>query len=177
MPTIVDGAAGRHGRLYGRFVEPAAEQRGLDPRELRAWRGLIETTALLVRRSDQVLLADSGLSGSDYPVLVTLHELGDETIRMAELAERIGWEQSRLSHHLARMERRGLVRRRPHAVDRRGFEVSLTADGREAFLAAVPAHSGFVRQHFADVLSVPQLDALADVMDTLARHLASTAPA
>lgn len=156
-------------------MQTASDEGGLDPLELRAWRGLIETTALLRRRSDQLLLADAGLSGSDYPVLVTLHELGDDTIRVAELAERIGWEQSRLSHHLARMERRGLVSRVPHAVDRRGFEVVLTRLGRDTFLTAAQGHSRVVRSIFADVLTVPQLEALSEVMDTLAHHLAATA--
>ena len=156
-------------------MQADADESGLGPLELRAWRGLIETTAQLRRRSDQLLFADSGLSGSDYPVLVTLHELGDDTIRLAELAERIGWEQSRLSHHLTRMERRGLVGRRPHAADRRGSEVVLTGLGRDTFVAAAKGHSGVVRTLFADALTVPQLEALADVMDTLARHLEATA--
>jgi DNA-binding MarR family transcriptional regulator len=99
---------------------------GLNAVELRAWRGLIETSALLRHRLDRLLLADSGLSGSDYPILVTLHEVDTPTLRVSELAERIGWEGSRLSHQLARMERRGLVRRTPHPSDRRGWEVGLT---------------------------------------------------
>lgn len=139
--------------------------------ELRAWRGLIETTALLRHRSDQQLMADSGLSGSDYPVLVTLHERGGSAIRSTELADLIGWEQSRLSHHLARMERRGLVSRRPCAADARGSEVLLTSAGRSTFLAAAPAHSDAVQRLFADALTPAQLEALADAMDTLRHHL------
>ena len=81
------------------------------------------------------------------------------------------------SHHFARMERRGLVSRRPHATDRRGSEVVLTTLGRDTFLAAARGHSGVVRTLFADVLTVPQLEALADVMDTLAGHLEATATA
>lgn len=157
-------------------MEPTDGRDGaLDPLELRAWRGLIETTAQLRRRSDQLLLADSGLSGSDYPVLVTLHELGDAAIRSTELAERIGWEQSRLSHHLARMERRGLVGRRRHEADNRGSEVFVTDEGRAVFLAAAAGHSRTVRTLFADVLTRPQLEALADATETLAQHLTSTA--
>lgn len=160
----------------GHVERPTDEGDGaLNPLELRAWRGLIETTALLRRRSDQELLDDSGLSGSDYPVLVTLHELGRDAIRSTELAERIGWEQSRLSHHLARMERRGLVGRRRHAADNRGAEVFITEDGRAVFLAAAKAHSRTVRTHFADVLSRSQLEAVADAMEALADHL-TTAP-
>jgi DNA-binding MarR family transcriptional regulator len=109
-------------------------------------------------------------------VLVTLHELGDATIRSTELADRIGWEQSRLSHHLARMERRGLVGRRRHQADNRGSEVFISDQGRAVFLAAAAGHSQTVRTHFADVLTGPQLEALADAMDALARHLTASAP-
>ena len=148
----------------------------LDPLELRAWRGLIETTALLRYRSDRLLAADSGLSGSDYPVLVTLHERGDEPVRSVDLADLIGWEQSRLSHHLARMERRGLIERRTHKGDGRGSEVHLTAEGRAIFLTASRAHSRAVRTLFADALTAPQLEALADAMDTVRRHLQEDGP-
>ncbi|WP_035855968.1 MarR family winged helix-turn-helix transcriptional regulator [Cryptosporangium arvum] len=143
----------------------------LNPLELRAWRGLIETTALLRYRSDRLLMEDSGLSGSDYPILVTLHERGDEPVRSVELAGLIGWEQSRLSHQLARMERRGLIRRQTHRADSRGSEVHLTAEGRTVFLAAAAAHSRAVRTLFADVLDDRQLEALADAMETVRRHL------
>lgn len=138
----------------------------LDPLELRAWRALIETTALLRHRSDRRLTADSGLSGSDYPVLVTLHERGDEPVRSTELADLIGWEQSRLSHHLGRMERRGLIRRQAHRADSRGSEVHLTPEGREIFLRAAKAHSLAVRRLFADALTAAQLEALAEVMES-----------
>jgi len=156
-------------------VDEAAGAVSLDPVELRAWRGLIETTPLLRRRLDQLLMADSGLTGSDYPVLVTLHERGDRPCRSTELAELIGWEQSRLSHHLARMERRGLIRRVRHHADNRVAEVHLTDEGRAVFLNAAKGHSRAVREHFADVLTVPQLEALAEIMETLQRHLAPPA--
>jgi DNA-binding MarR family transcriptional regulator len=146
----------------------------LNPLELRAWRGLIETTALLRLRSDRLLFADSGLSGSDYPVLVTLYEAGGQPIRSTELAARIGWEQSRLSHQLSRMERRDLIRRYQHRLDNRGSDIHLTDLGRSTYLGATKAHSRAVRTHFADVLTVAQLEALADVMETLARHLAES---
>jgi DNA-binding MarR family transcriptional regulator len=145
----------------------------LDAAELRVWRGLIETSAVLRHRLDRLLLADSGLSGSDYPVLVRLSEAADQVIRSSELAEGIGWERSRLSHQLARMERRGLVERRRHDADSRGSEVRLTAQGRATYLGATKAHSRAVRTHFADVLSDDQINALGEIMDTLARHLAA----
>lgn len=143
----------------------------LSPVELRAWRGLIEITPLLRRRLDQILMADSGLSGSDYPVLVALSERGDHAVRSTELADLIGWEQSRLSHHLARMERRGLVRRRRHEADSRVAEVHLTEQGRAVFFNATAGHSQAVRTYFADVLTIPQMETLAEIMEAIKRHL------
>jgi DNA-binding MarR family transcriptional regulator len=150
----------------------AGRQAGqLNPVELRAWRELIETTALLRQRTERLLMADSGLSGSDYPILVTLHEQGDRMIRATELAALIGWEQSRLSHHLGRMERRGLVRRRTHPADNRVTEVHLTEQGRAVYLGATRGHSQAVRTHFADVLTAGQLESLIEIMDALRGHL------
>lgn len=143
----------------------------LNPVELRAWRGLIETTPLLRQRLDRLLMADSGLSGSDYPVLVTLFERGDRPVRSTELADLIGWEQSRLSHHLRRMERRGLIRRATLEADNRVAEVHLTDQGRKGYLDATRAHSRAVRSHFADVLTTRQQESLIEIMETLRRHL------
>ena len=42
---------------------------------------------------------------ADYDVLVTLSERG--RLRIGELGEALGWEQSRLSHQLRRMRERG----------------------------------------------------------------------
>jgi DNA-binding MarR family transcriptional regulator len=157
-------------------VADDAEPGNLSPAELRAWRGLIEVTPLLRQHLDRLLMADSGLSGSDYPVLVSLYEHGDRPVRSTELADLVGWEQSRMSHHLARMERRGLIRRGRHRADNRVAEVHLTATGRDTFLRAAKGHSRAVRAHFADLLTPAQLDALAEIMDVLRKNLDTTAP-
>ncbi|GAA0576059.1 MarR family winged helix-turn-helix transcriptional regulator [Paractinoplanes ferrugineus] len=153
------------------MVDDLPEPGGLDPLELRAWRGLIEVTPLLQRHLDRLLMADSGLSGSDYPVLVALHERGEPALRSTQLADLIGWEQSRLSHHLARMESRGLVVRSRHRSDNRVAEVRLTEHGRATFRRAAKQHSQAVRTHFAEVLSSAELEALATVMETIKNHL------
>lgn len=144
---------------------------GLTPSELRAWRALIETTGRLRHRLDALLLADSGLSGSDYPILLALHEADTPRLRASQLADRIGWERSRLSHQLRRMERRGLLKRTVDEDDSRGANVSLTRAGERAFLGATVAHSDAVRTHFVAALSDRQLRQLIEIMDTLAAHL------
>ena len=91
-------------------MPPATEPRWLDPVEMRAWRGHLRMSWLLAAAIERDLRR-LGLSHPDYYVLVRLSESPDHRMRMTELAEGIQWSKSRLSHHIDRMERRGLVRR------------------------------------------------------------------
>src|ERR1700716_690672 len=106
----------------------AVARRRMTARELAVWRSLLETTAEL-RRILSTQLQESGVSPADYQVLLALSEADGQRMRSSELAASIEWERSRLSHHLGRMERRGLIRRDDCATDSRGAEVSLTESG------------------------------------------------
>ena len=149
--------------------EMAARQR-LTARELAIWRSLLDTTAEL-RMVLGAQLQESGLSPADYQVLLALREADGMRMRSSELAAAIEWERSRLSHHLGRMERRGLIRRDDCATDSRGAEVSLTERGMAAFRRASAPHLRAIKRHFIDALTPEQLDALADVLQSLQRHL------
>src|SRR5690606_42004443 len=72
------------------------------------------------------------------------------TRRSLDLA--LQWEKSRLSHQLARMEKRGLIERTECAEDGRGQIVGVTDAGRRAIQAAAPAHVAAVRRLFLDAL-------------------------
>jgi DNA-binding MarR family transcriptional regulator len=139
--------------------------------ELAVWRSLLDTTAELRRILGARLLQESRLSPADYQVLLALSETDRRRLRSSELAARIDWERSRLSHHLGRMERRGLIRRDDCATDSRGAEVSLTADGAGAFRRATAPHMRAIKKHFADALTPEQFEALADVLQALQNHL------
>ena len=136
------------------------DARWLDEREERAWRALqfmqMRLTAELGRR----LAAEAGLSYQDYLVLVALTDRPDGRMRLFELARTLGWEKSRVSHHIARMEERGLVTKEKCDFDRRGAFVVLTGPGREAIEAAAPGHVDAVRKLFVDRLTSAQLDAV-----------------
>lgn len=137
------------------------DPRWLDEREARAWRGFtrlrIELEAALGRR----LAQRSGLSHADYAVLVELSEAPGERLRPYQLGRSLRWEKSRLSHHLKRMEARGLVCRAQCAEDARGSHVALTEAGRDAIESAAPAHVEDVRRLLIDHLAPEQLDQLA----------------
>ena len=135
----------------------------LDAREERAWRGYRRMSLLLDARIARDLAADSGLSEPDYDVLSVLSEASDDRCRISELADRMLWSRSRLSHHISRMEARGLVTREAHPQDGRGAVVVLAPGGRHAIEAAAPEHVASVRAHFIDRLTPAEVDALAEI--------------
>jgi len=123
----------------------------------RAWRGLLQMSSRLDARLNRDLQQASGLSLADYDVLVLLTEAADSRLRMFEIADGLQWEQSRLSHHVARMQRRGLVAREECTTDRRGAFVVLTDAGQDAIEKAAPGHVALVRQLVFDGLSAEQV--------------------
>src|ERR1700754_4755530 len=75
--------------------------------ELRIWRDFIETAESLRAELSSRLQSELSLSPGDYAVFLALSEAAGRRLRSSELAATIGWERSRLSHPLGRMERRG----------------------------------------------------------------------
>jgi DNA-binding MarR family transcriptional regulator len=144
--------------------------------ELATWREFIETADALRTALAARLQHDTGLSPADYVVLLALSEADGGRLRSSELAQRCGWERSRLSHHLPRMERRDLIRREDCATDNRGAEIVLTGPGATAFRAATVPHLTAVRELFVDALTPAQLAAAADIATALRAGLASGAP-
>ncbi|GAA0464308.1 MarR family transcriptional regulator [Paractinoplanes deccanensis] len=137
--------------------------------QLAAWRAFIETTELLRSRIGGRLHDETGLSPGDYSVMLALSEQPE--MRSSDLAAHIGWERSRLSHHLGRMERRGLISREDCATDNRGSQVRLTPRGREAFEAATVPHLRAIRELFVDALTPEQIGAAAEIAGALRTRL------
>ncbi len=155
------------------------EHRTMPTREqLRIWRDYIETSEALRARLASRLQSESSLSTGDYQVLLALTEAEQHTLRSSELAALAGWERSRLSHHLGRMERRGLIRRAACVDDPHGVDVTVTDTGREAFRAGSVPHLRAVRELFVDALSAEQLGHVAQLTEALRRNLGldETAP-
>ncbi|GID27411.1 MarR family winged helix-turn-helix transcriptional regulator [Paractinoplanes brasiliensis] len=139
--------------------------------ELRVWRDFLETGELLRGEMAARLQQSSGLSPGDYAVLLALSEAAGHRLRSSELAATIGWERSRLSHHLGRMEKRGLIRREECATDNRGAEVVLTPDGLAGFQEATRPHLRDIREIFVDALTPQQLEAAGEIAAALRAHL------
>ncbi len=150
--------------------------RWLDAREQAAWRGLLDMHAQLTARLNREMQEHSGISITDFAVLVRLSEHEAGRMRVLELARALGWEKSRLSHQLSRMQQRGLVERSNCSEDRRGAFIVLTAHGRDTVGAAAPEHVNAVRRYLFDELSSDQVDALAAISYRVRERLTADGP-
>jgi DNA-binding MarR family transcriptional regulator len=140
-----------------------AAPRWLTQREQAAWRAYLDMTAKLNARLNREMQQQSGISIADYSVLVQLSEHVDARMRVLELARALGWEKSRLSHQLTRMQQRGLIERSNCSEDRRGAWMVLTDKGQEAIAAAAPRHVESVRRYLFDELDAQQVEALGRI--------------
>lgn len=139
--------------------------------ELAVWRSLVDTTTELRHLLATQLAQDSQLSPGDYAVLLALSEAEDRRLRSSGLAATMDWERSRLSHHLGRMEKRGLITREDCATDNRGAEVVMTDAGAAAFTGATVPHMRAIKRHFADALTPEQFDDLRGILASINQHL------
>ncbi|MEU3269792.1 MarR family transcriptional regulator [Saccharomonospora sp. NPDC006951] len=147
------------------------ETRWLDEREARAWRGLIGVQQRLTAVLERELVQDVGLSGAEYTLLVPLSEAPGGVLRARDLGRLVGWERSRVSHQVTRMEKRGLVAREECGEDARGSMVRLTDAGRTSIVAAAPAHVAAVRRHFVGVLTAAELDLVGTAFERVLDRL------
>lgn len=144
--------------------------RWLTEDEGRAWRNFVHMHLQLSAQLEREL-ATSGLSIQDYGVLANLSDRDDHRARLVELGRDLGWEKSRISHHITRMEERGLVKKSKCPTDNRGWFVTMTAAGRKAIAAAAPDHVDAVRRYFIDLLDKRELETFdkvsARILDAL----------
>ena len=141
-------------------------ERVLDDDELKGWRSFVDMHHRLERHLVGYLQSEFGLSGSDFEILVNLSEAPEGRMRAYELGRATLWEKSRLSHHLRRMEKRGLVRREVVAgSDARYPHIVLTDAGRAAIESSAPANAARVRRLFIDVLGPERLAVFREASD------------
>ena len=145
--------------------------RWLNDSESAAWRGMLTMHRRILQRTARHLQRDSGISGPDYEVLVSLSEADQGRLRAYELGDVTQWEKSRLFHHITRMTDRGLVTRESGAG--RSTYIRLTPQGWAVIEAAAPMHVADVREAFVDALTTTQLQSLAEISAVVLEHLAA----
>ena len=118
--------------------------------------------ARLFAQGLQARIKPLGLTTGTFPALLELWE--EDGLTQKELVERLDIEQATMANTLRRMERDGLIRRRPHPVDRRAQQVWLTPRAlslRDDALAAATAQNEVAlaglaaneRRHFIQLMT------------------------
>ncbi|WP_218566055.1 MarR family winged helix-turn-helix transcriptional regulator [Vallicoccus soli] len=143
----------------------------LTAEQQEVWFAWMRVALRMTYEMNRQLQADSPLSLPDYHVLNALADSPGERLQVGALAARIGWERSRLSHHLQRMSGRGLVARTASGSDRRATDATLTDAGRSALLAATPDHARLVRTLFFDGLDPALLAPLRTALEQVHAQL------
>lgn len=151
--------------------QPNDQPRWLTPAELETWQQLGLMMERLPAALEAQLQQDAGLSYIEYYVLAGLSEQPEHRMRMSDLALRTNAEQSRLSHLISRLERRGLVRREPDPTNGRYTQAILTAAGHTHLTEAAPGHVTRVRDLVFDVLTPAELDTLRTAAQKILRTI------
>ncbi|MFE3144978.1 MarR family winged helix-turn-helix transcriptional regulator [Streptomyces scopuliridis] len=125
----------------------------------------------LMGRLSRLLQTESNVSPADFAVLVELTDVPEGRRRFLDIARVLEWEKSRMSHHIARMVKRGLVVRDRSPEDGRGTFVVITDEGRAVIEAAVPRHVEAVRRLFLDHVTPSELRLLARISERVVKEL------
>ena len=149
-----------------------------DPRKLSAAEEELFHAFYLMRRGfdralDAQLQHDDGISISELEVLMALVRSPGRRLRVRDLAELTGWEKSRVSHQVTRMEARGLVEREDCAEDRRASWIRLSGDGRRVLVRALPKHTETIRRILFDAITPEQQDELLAIANRMTDAMAA----
>ena len=148
-----------------------SDDRWLTPSQQRTWLSYMRVYHRLEYEMNRHLQAECGLSLGDYTVLNALSNAPSHRLQLTSLATTIGWERSRLSHHLQRMTKRDLVQRISSDTDRRATDAVLTAAGWDAVKTAAPRHVAWVRQLFFSDIGAEREADLADILSTVYENI------
>jgi len=139
--------------------------KSLSPQELRVWYAFQIMGEEVLARVGRDIAQATALSGPEFGVLSRLAALGNGEMRQQALATVMGWEKSRLSHQLTRMQERGLIKRQ--SLDGQAVLIVLTKLGREKLVEALPIRAESVRRHLLSRLSQQQIDSLVRMSNIL----------
>ena len=146
-------------------------QRGMQDLDSRAWRAFHKIGTRLLPHLGRQITKHSGISGAEYVVLVALFESIEPAINVNRLAVGLGWEISRMSHQITRMQEAGLVKKSQSESDARAFEVTITAKGRKIAESAIPLQSKEINHCFSEVLTKEQLKTLIEISEAISTHM------
>src|SRR6266568_104250 len=152
-------------------MEHPHEPRWLDVEEQHAWLAFVSTLVRLPAALDAQMQRDAGISHYEYFVLAGLSMAAGRTLRMSDLAEFTEGSLARLSNVVARLEKRGWVRRTPDPADGRCTLAILTEQGWAKVAESAPGHVEQVRRLVFDPLTRAQQRQLRQISGRVLRAI------
>lgn len=144
-------------------VSDASVTPPLSDSERALWFAWKRAHEVLRTRVAEDVRAATGLSDPDVAILIHAADV-DGGMRQNQLALVLGWDRTRLSHHLSRMQKRGFITRRRVAG---GVAVEVTGAGHEVVATAQPVHAAAVRRHLIDPFTEAQVQHLREALDRI----------
>ena len=110
---------------------------------------------LWTQQIERHLQSSFGISKAEFSILITLLRSSAKELRVGDFSQSLGWEKSRVSHLLTRMEGRGLVKRAETGAAGRRTGLQLTSQGRQLAERALAGHAQNLKRNFFEV-STPE---------------------
>jgi DNA-binding MarR family transcriptional regulator len=144
----------------------AVQRPELDMLPMEVLGRLNEASQLVVRERQTPLFARYGLQHGEFDALATLRRSGaPEGLTPTALFEAAMMSSGGMTARIDRLEKAGLVERRPHPTDRRATLVRLTDKGFDLIETIMPEHEEAAR----DILTPLSLDEQKTLNALLAR--------
>ncbi|MEV0678008.1 MarR family transcriptional regulator [Actinosynnema sp. NPDC050436] len=124
------------------------------------WSGLRSLHNRISASLERALQREFHFGMSEFTALGALHESPGGELRMQELTEVVGLNQSSVSRLVARLEQSGLTTREVCETDRRGVYSCITPAGRRVYRDAAPFYEETLASIFDEVASDPDLGPL-----------------
>jgi DNA-binding MarR family transcriptional regulator len=143
----------------------------LTPTEEMFWRALMRIVVSLPRQLHSDMVRATGLTASEYTVIMNLSEAPNRHLRMADLAGATGLSPSRTTRLVDGLQAHGLVSKRSSSADGRSNLAELTSVGLTKLRAAWPAHVASVRGRVLDYVPPGTLAKTAQALEAVAAQL------
>ena len=134
---------------------------------VRAFAALLRAHAASTRALNAQLLADHGLTLSDYEVLLRLAWSPDRRMRRVDLANEVLLTASGITRLLDGLEKAGWVERGTCDSDRRVVYAVLTESGLTKLREAAVSHVAQVEELFAERFNAAELETVGNLLSRL----------
>jgi DNA-binding MarR family transcriptional regulator len=148
-----------------------ANTEALTTTEEMFWRALMRIVVSLPRQLHSDMVRATGLTASEYTVIMNLSEAPNRQLRMADLAGATGLSASRTTRLVDGLQSHGLVAKRASSADGRSNLAELTSLGLTKLRSAWPAHVASVRTRVLDYVPPGALAKTAQALEAVAAQL------